>query len=90
MIRHTTQSTEGLDGSGFNCHRRGTTTRRPVLILTLLIALYLVLGFTFALFNDGDLVLETVGRVVGLAFVVITFPFWLTRTIRAEIINRTA
>lgn len=61
-----------------------------MLIISLLVAFYVVLGITWTLWCDPDLVLETVGRVVGLAFVVITFPFWLTRTIRAEIINRTA
>lgn len=50
-----------------------------MLILGLLIALYLVAGTTFALYNDGDLVLDTIGRVVGLTFVVLTFPYWLSK-----------
>lgn len=60
----------------------------PVLIVSLLVALYLTLGLTFAAYNDGDLVLETIGRVVGLSVVVITFPYWLFRVARAEYINR--
>lgn len=59
-----------------------------MLIVSLLVALYLTLGLTFAAYNDGDLVLETIGRVVGLSVVVITFPYWLFRVARAEYINR--
>lgn len=59
-----------------------------MLIVSLLVALYLVLGLTFAAYNDGDLVLETIGRVVGLSVVVITFPYWLFHVARAEYINR--
>lgn len=61
-----------------------------MLIISLLVAFYVVLGLTWTLYCDPDLVLETAGRVVGLAFVVITFPFWAGRALAAEYINRTA
>lgn len=60
-----------------------------MLIISLLVALYVVLGLTWTLYCDPDLVLETAGRVVGLAFVVITFPFWAGRA-AVNYINRTA
>lgn len=61
-----------------------------MLILSLLVAAYVVAGISFTLFNDEDLVLETAGRVVGLAFVVITFPLWLSRSLAAAYLNRSA
>lgn len=61
-----------------------------MLILSLLVALYLVLGLTFAAYNDGDLVLETIGRVIGLSVVVLTFPYWFFHAARAWYVTRTA
>lgn len=61
-----------------------------MLIISLLVAFYVVLGLTWTLYCDPDLVLETVGRVVGLAFVVITFPFWAGRAVYQHLIGATA
>lgn len=62
----------------------------PVLLLSLLVSLYVVLGITWTLYCDPDLVLETIGRVVGLTFVVITFPWWAGRAAYQHLIGATA
>jgi hypothetical protein len=61
-----------------------------VLILTLLVLAYFFAGLSFALYNDGDLVLETAGRVIGLTFVVLTFPFWASKVAYSWYLGRSA